>query len=338
MGAWETQLQGVPTRNTFQFGIILLFGGITGFAILPFAIYRFWSGNTVAGFVDLGIVACIGATVLYVWRGGNVERAGIAVMLTTAIGGLLVVKLLGLAGLLWMYPILLANFLLVRREWALLIALLGIAAVIVDGSAFNSNLEKIMFLATASVTTLFSMVFASRTESQRHRLESLAAHDTLTGAGNRLSMEQALRGAVDGARKDDHATGIAMLDLDHFKRVNDKYGHEVGDRVLVHFASLVQQNIRGTDRLFRYGGEEFVVLLPGVDAGQLRLVAEKLRAVVAEELREGACRVTVSIGIATLEPNEDWETWLGRADTAMYRAKRAGRNRVVMGESTLASA
>lgn len=328
----------VPTRNNFQLGIILLFGGIATIAIIPFAIYRFWTGNTLAGSVDLGILTCISATVLYAWRGGNVERAGLVVMLTSTAGGLLIVKLLGLAGLLWMYPILLANFLLVRRKWALLIAALAITVVVLEGSAFSSTLEKIMFLATTSVTTLFAMVFASRTESQRLRLESLAAHDTLTGTGNRLSMEMALRDAIAGRREDDREIGIAILDLDHFKRINDKYGHEVGDRVLVQFAALVQRSIRRSDRLFRYGGEEFVLLLPGVNAARLQQAAEQLRATVADELHDGKGHVTVSIGIAMLQPGEDWQTWLGRADAAMYRAKRAGRNRVEMDESEPAPA
>lgn len=317
-------------RNNFQFGIILLFGVIAVVAITPFAIYRFWSGNTLAGTVDLGILVCIIATVLYAWRGGNVRHAGLVVMLASTTGGLVIVKLLGLAGLLWMYPILLANFLLVERRWALLIAGLAIATVLLEGSAFDSVLERMTFFATMSVTTLFSAIFASRTESQRTRLESLAAHDILTGAGNRLSMEQALLGVVEGRREGDDETGIAVLDLDHFKDINDQYGHEVGDQVLVRFVALVQRNIRRTDRLFRYGGEEFVLLIPGVDSAQLQQIVEHVRATIAAELHHESGHVTVSIGAVILQTGEDWQAWLGRADAAMYRAKRAGRNRVEM--------
>ncbi|GAA4855684.1 GGDEF domain-containing protein [Luteimonas vadosa] len=317
-----------PTRDNFQLVVILLFGLIAVLAIVPFAVYRVMSGDLLAAVVDMGILACIIGGVLYAWRGGNVAYAGLAVMLTSTTGGLVVAKMFGLAGLFWMGPILLANFLLVQRRWALAIAVAAIAIILIEGSAFASALEAWMFAATASVTILFAAVFASRTESQRIRLEALAAHDTLTGAKNRLAMEAALRGAVAGRREVDEPCGLAILDLDHFKRINDRHGHEAGDRVLSRFVAIVMSRIRRGDSLFRYGGEEFVLLVPGVDAGALQRVAENVRSAVEQEFSSEHPPVTVSIGATIREPDDDWQSWLGRADAAMYRAKREGRNRV----------
>lgn len=318
----------VRIRNNFQLAIILLFGVIALLAILPFAIYRFVTGDLLAGVIDTAILVCIASAVIYAWRGGHVATAGIVVMVTSTVGCLAIGVLFGLPGLLWMSPILLANFLMIDRWKAFLIAVLAMLFIVVKDGLFASTQEAMMFVTSASVTILFSLVFASRTESQRLTLESLAAHDTLTGAQNRMAMERSLGLVIQSRRRGDPSAGLAMLDLDHFKTVNDRYGHEAGDRVLSEFAVLVRRHIRRSDSLFRYGGEEFVLLLPGVDETALTRICEDVRAGIERDLRRGDIAVTVSIGAATLGQGEDWQAWLGRADAAMYRAKRGGRNRL----------
>src|SRR3546814_4415397 len=103
-----------------------------------------------------------------------------------------------------------------------------------------------------------------------------------------------------------------MLDLEHFKTVNDRFGHEAGDQVLVDLAELLRAHSRPEDRLFRFGGEEFVLLLPGVDEASLFTVCEKLRQVVADSLGHAGQPVTLSIGAAALRAGEDWQSWLVR--------------------------
>jgi len=114
---------------------------------------------------------------------------------------------------------------------------------------------------------------------------------------------------------------IALLDIDHFKRINDRFGHDVGDRVLAELADILRKRLRAGDRLFRMGGEEFVVLLPDTDRTRLEHVLEKLLRAVRRELQCPAWSITVSIGGATLEAGEHRQGWLERADRAMYRAK-----------------
>jgi diguanylate cyclase (GGDEF)-like protein len=190
-----------------------------------------------------------------------------------------------------------------------------------------------MFLVSATVSGLIAFVFASRTERQRNELETLATLDALTGMPNRRAMESELQVAVEQFRRAGAEVGLAMLDLDHFKSVNDLHGHEAGDDVLVEFAHLVRASIRKADRCFRFGGEEFVLLMPATGASGLQAIDESLRERVAAELRcRGEC-VTVSIGAASLHPGEDWQAWLARADAALYRAKAEGRNRTVIDDS-----
>jgi diguanylate cyclase (GGDEF)-like protein len=122
-----------------------------------------------------------------------------------------------------------------------------------------------------------------------------------------------------------------MLDLDHFKRINDRHGHAVGDQVLIELTALVGASTRRVDRFFRYGGEEFVLLVNLQGGAQsLDCVADKLVLKVAAELRCRGEPITVSIGGAALRPGDDVRVWLGRADAALYRAKDLGRSRAVI--------
>jgi two-component system cell cycle response regulator len=162
--------------------------------------------------------------------------------------------------------------------------------------------------------------------AQGARLESLLREDALTGLSNRRAVLTQLAGMVSAARRHGHPLSIAILDLDHFKRNNDSYGHKVGDDVLVAAAHAMGTHLRAEDQLGRLGGEEFLVLLPDTDSEAAGHVAEKLRAEVATA--PTSVPVTVSIGVATWD-GEAPEDLLHRADEALYAAKEAGRDRVL---------
>ena len=170
-------------------------------------------------------------------------------------------------------------------------------------------------------------------ESVNHTL-ALAVTDELTGLYNRRYFERHLAIMLTKAREQDRDMAVMLIDMDFFKQVNDTYGHDIGDAVLREFALRLRRNIRGVDLACRYGGEEFVVLMPDTDFRQAEGVAERVRMAVAERSFDiGAHRgltVTVSVGLALNEGNTDTpDVILKRADIALYRAKREGRNRVV---------
>ena len=317
-------------RSDFHLTIITLFGGCAVFGILPFAIYRFISGNVIAGAVDAFLVLSISTAVVYAWRTGDTKRPGIFLSVVNTSGAMLVAAILGVPGLLWMYATLLANFFIVSRGLATILSAAALAILALHGKAFESRPQMVSFLATAALVSLFASIFAYRTETQRLQLELLATHDPLTGLHNRRAMEQELQIAIEVHKRDSMSFGLVMLDLDHFKRVNDQYGHNAGDRVLVAFADLIRQFTRKVDRIFRFGGEEFVLLLPSVEIAGLRAVTANLRRNIAAELRGPGGPVTISLGAAALNVNEDWHSWLKRADAALYRAKESGRDRAVV--------
>ena len=158
-------------------------------------------------------------------------------------------------------------------------------------------------------------------------------HDPLTGLANRrLLIEQFQREAIR-QRRSGKPLSLLLLDLDHFKSINDRYGHLAGDTCLIRISAVIQSRLRGADIVARFGGEEFIVLLPDTDEQGALIAAENLcRAVAAAKivLPEAVVQLTVSIGIATAKRGETWDfdPLMGSADKAMYMAKKLGRNRV----------
>ena len=160
----------------------------------------------------------------------------------------------------------------------------------------------------------------------REDLEHLARHDSLTGCLNRRAWLDSCDQEMDRSRRSGRQMTLLMMDIDHFKSINDNHGHQVGDRVIVSFVKHVIAALRRADSLGRYGGEEFVALLPETGAEQALIVAERIRNAVHAAAEAPAC--TVSIGVATSDVNVSVDGLLARADAAMYRAKSNGRNRV----------
>jgi diguanylate cyclase (GGDEF)-like protein/PAS domain S-box-containing protein len=159
----------------------------------------------------------------------------------------------------------------------------------------------------------------------------LALTDPLTGVGNRRRLDEALRTEISRMHRYDGRLSAVMTDLDHFKRINDRHGHQVGDQVLQEFARLLQSHCRDIDLVARFGGEEFVILMPEVGLDEARACAERMRATLAQAtIPPLAEPVTASFGVAELAPGEDGEALLRRSDEALYAGKAAGRDRVTV--------
>jgi diguanylate cyclase (GGDEF)-like protein len=161
-------------------------------------------------------------------------------------------------------------------------------------------------------------------------LERQATTDALTGANNRLKFNTLLEDEMKRAERYHSALSLVMYDIDLFKSVNDTYGHLTGDTVLVRLTQLVTANLRQTDTLARWGGEEFMILAPNTDLDAATVLAEKLRALIARSELGAPGRVTCSFAVTQFHAGESFESFTGRTDAALYRAKREGRNRVAL--------
>jgi diguanylate cyclase (GGDEF)-like protein len=180
---------------------------------------------------------------------------------------------------------------------------------------------------------LASLLFPLRNALLYRAALQSALRDPLTETGNRIAMEQTLKREVDIARRTLQPLSVLMVDIDHFKRINDSHGHLVGDEALKAVATALKDSLRNVDMVFRYGGEEFMVLLSNTSREAASMVGERLRMAVLgiQYLVENrAIELSVSLGCSTLLPGESMESLLRRADKALYISKRDGRNRLSM--------
>jgi diguanylate cyclase len=188
-------------------------------------------------------------------------------------------------------------------------------------------------LFTLVVTRMAQLV--RQVEAQARRLSELAALDDLTGLPNRRTWTAELHRAIERSRRDENPLSIALLDLDHFKRFNDEFGHGVGDQVLRLMAKVLREQVREIDLPSRYGGEELIVVMPSADLAACAAIAERIRRSIAEckmtrrSTGEALPGITVSIGVAQFQGGESMADLIDRCDQALYLAKKMGRNRVV---------
>jgi diguanylate cyclase len=184
---------------------------------------------------------------------------------------------------------------------------------------FGATLRKILYRRSIELKAAYQ------------RIEELAELDELTGSYNRRCIMRLLDAEIEKSRQTSTPCAIALIDLDWFKRINDAHGHPVGDEVLRTFAITIFANIRPADCFGRYGGEEFLLLLPGMDGEAASRMLDRLRGIVADldwSAFSPGMRVTISAGVVTLRDNDTADTFLVRADSALYSAKAQGRNRI----------
>ncbi|KNH28873.1 diguanylate cyclase (GGDEF)-like protein [Pseudomonas sp. F-14 TE3623] len=187
----------------------------------------------------------------------------------------------------------------------------------------QGNLESL--LSTLLFPMRNALLYRAATQS--------ALRDPLTDTGNRIAMDQTLEREIEMSRRHSQPLSLLMLDIDHFKHINDTYGHSAGDEVLKAVAASIKNQLRNVDMVFRFGGEEFLILLSNTSREAAAMIGERLRfAAQAQDYEaEGKMiELTVSIGCSTLLPGESAESLLRRADSALYVAKREGRNRLAM--------
>ncbi len=183
----------------------------------------------------------------------------------------------------------------------------------------------------------FRLKIGQRIIELEHRILRLASTDYLTGLLNRRAFLERLERELNRCQREVSRMGIIIMDIDHFKRVNDNFGHQVGDLVLQEFSNILVKLCRSYDFIGRYGGEEFIVCLPGADKWNTYQIAERIRSTIENKKtllpnKESSVSITASFGIASMEPGQikSADKLINEADEALYRAKAQGRNRIEM--------
>ena len=232
-----------------------------------------------------------------------------------------------------LFPLLVALPVVLKTRWAVLLGVLS--GLLVAPLVFTQYDDKtaIVIGMSMGLTWLVSAWLVFAVTEQSRRLKDMAITDPLTGAYNRRYLELQAGKGLELWRRYQRPASLLLIDIDYFKRINDKLGHAVGDTALKSLVGLISSQIRSVDTLCRFGGEEFVVLLSETSIVDGEVVANKLRCAVADEaiLPEG--NMTISVGIADVSGADNLDHWLNLADVALYLAKKNGRNRVEVAES-----
>ncbi len=198
----------------------------------------------------------------------------------------------------------------------------------------NAYAVSLVLLLVLTLTAVLQQHYEKAADQARH-MTSIAETDTLTGIANRRGLEQLLHG-IRGRRE--HSIGLALMDLDHFKGINDRFGHLIGDELLVMTAREMQKVLRPSERAGRWGGEEFLLVILDADIAKASDAAERMRKAISVARHPLAGPVTVSAGVALWQVGQTLEKALAEADAALYAAKAQGRNRVIPPPATLIAA
>lgn len=248
-------------------------------------------------------------------------------------GVLTIIAANGINSFLWIYPVCAVTFFLVKPYEALVISFIT-GSVLVNLPNVFDVVPMDSYIMTSLMLSLCAFFYACYGNRQLLLLARLNTTDPLTGALNRRALNSDLAAALSRAERKGNQHLLAMLDLDHFKKVNDKYGHAVGDQVLQSLVRITKAHIRKYDQLYRFGGEEFVLLIPDITQQQQHVFIDNLRKTIKHELKNpDGESVTVSFGVANWVAGSTIDSWLKRADDALYQAKANGRDCAVFSES-----
>lgn len=331
-GRWRYMVDEKPQQLSVESHLPIIFSAAGAIGVLPFMIMRYVHGEWTAALIDTAIVLGLFALGAYTYKSRRVAVASVAISCICVLGIISTVYLIGPNQIYWAYPALMAIFYLIKPRVAIVLVAITVIALIPKLAGHLDTHTTATIIVTMIVMSSFAFGFALISNRQRSLLVQMATRDPLTGAGNRRHLDSKLTDVVNTHRRTGAAASLLILDLDHFKKVNDIHGHRVGDQILVRITEIVNLRIRVTDSLFRIGGEEFVVVLEGQGLDRAGHLAEQLRTLVqANELVHDQA-VTISLGVAELRTDESENDWLHRADEALYRAKRAGRNATMLAE------
>mgnify|MGYP003647013785 CR=1 FL=1 len=307
--------------------IVLALTSAAAVCLLPFLVWRTLEQDWLIAGLDLFAVVGVMVLFIHVYTTRKINYARWALAALCALELTLTIVLKGPSQIGWIYPAIIALFMLLTPSAALMISL---SMVSIIAGVLWSQLSSLMYyqlLFSILATALFIFAFTEHMFRQQKILQQLAIKDPLTGVGNRRALEDKLLELMSFKRTyRDNTSTLILIDLDQFKDINDQHGHNIGDQILITFASLVNQKLRTKENLYRLGGEEFVITVADKNRDKASILAEEIRELIDMFLFTNGIHVTISIGIAESQANETSLEWLGRADAAMYKAKGAGRN------------
>ena len=319
-----------PHHIDFQLKATFWLAVTAGSLILPFAIYHLIHQNL---YTALGAMTISLSLFLAAWHCHRKTYNSVYIfVLLTPFSTFYVAHLMntvGISATYWCYPTVLLFYFIMseRRAWVSTI-LFVLITLPLAWHLFEAH-EAFRLSVTLILVSSYAAIFLRVISRQYRALGQQAITDKLTGLYNRLLLQDSLEQAIHQANRTNTASTLITMDIDYFKEINDELGHDVGDQVLMQLGAFLKDFFRDSDKVFRIGGEEFLILLYNTDEAKSIDIAEKIRRDIENLSLIPGRTVTVSIGVAGLGSVRDWKQWMKTCDKNLYAAKNSGRNRVV---------
>jgi len=296
----------------------------------PFTLYRLFNGYHLLAFLDTCLVVGFTSCLYCVLKTRKIEVPATIVSMVSLGVMVGIVHVKGPSNVYTIFPVIMATFCLLTARSA---AIINIIAMFFLFPAFYGKLssyEIIIIYTSIIVLSLFAYFFTLVTSQQQFELTRLAARDGLTGVWNRRTLDSDLKQLLLNYQSKPFNAALIIMDIDHFKSINDQHGHAIGDEILQKFAKLLSSFTGISDQVYRYGGEEFVLVTEGTCIKDAEILAETIRSRVENSQFLEGQKITISLGVAELNRDITSEQWLSSADEALYLAKNSGRNQYQM--------
>ena len=308
--------------------VLLALSLLTIICICPFAIIRYFNHELGLAFINSLIVVVMLCFFIFVYTTRKVNSARLWMSLFVVCASLFEISIKGSSLVYWFFPGSIAIFYLLPYKSASLVNIIWLFGLAIILYQQVLSIEFWIMIITCALLIAFSYIIFRSHHKIQEKLKHLSSIDTLTLAGNRRALNTELALLAKKVKRTPYPLSLVILDLDNFKSINDQYGHIVGDDILKKVSELIDTNVRSDEKVYRYGGEEFVILPLNTDIDNAIITAEKVRKAVNDYLFDVVGNVTISMGVAQYCEGESPEEWVSRADSALYEAKESGRNTV----------
>jgi len=289
---------------------------------------RWYNGDITIAIVDGIISITLLALFAYISITRKTDLAQNLIAIFLAIGTLTSIAIKGQSQILWVPPAIIAIHYLVPLKSARIINILLLSIMLIIVFPHTNLVELITIISTTALTASLSFIMFRSYNQKQRELSLLATIDPLTNSGNRRALETRLSGVIASQHREQNTMCLILLDLDGFKGINDEHGHAVGDQILIAVCNLVKEHTRVLDSLYRYGGDEFIIMPLNMNLKTTMHFAEKIRNIVENHKFIHDVKLTLSLGVSEYKINDTPESWIKRADTSLYKAKNDGRNKV----------
>ncbi len=315
-------------QRTTQEKLLLVLSVVCGLGITPFVFFRYMQGDWAMVALDIIIVIGMVLVFFYVYRTKKTKYPSLLFLFVAQVGSTISFYINGGHMVNWIYPAMLSTFFVAKPRYALLINFVILLVYSPKLISYFNTIDIIVIVFSVSISNIIAFRFTQGLRGQEKELKKIASEDYLTETGNRRALKLYLDKLWVKIQKDNTLATLILLDLDHFKKINDDYGHLVGDKALVNISKLIKETLDDNYPIFRYGGEEFLIVCPCASQDGYAL-AEKIRKEVKKANLIEQSKMTISLGVAQYNDGETLNQWIHRVDEALYQAKNKGRDCVI---------